>query len=296
MVVVPTSDLPRGAVLQEGVVAGREIAADLVYADTLTADEFDAVKGRPLLRPVQRGRPLMRQDVVDDRPKALSGSLANGMRALTVDIDELNSISQMLKPGDFIDLNLITVDPTSNGQQIYPMLQHVRVIATGTRTTALGAEAAQMTDAQREALSRYATVTVEVTPEEAGFIALAQATGKIRTTLRSPEDKGMQGYGPLTTAQLTGGNLRLAKVGGKGGAAKPVTVKVEYILGGSAGQGAAPGININVPGLSGLPGFPGAATPPGGTPGASAIGGLPPSMTAPATTAISQTAGAGTLR
>jgi pilus assembly protein CpaB len=266
MVVVPTSDLAKGTVLREGIVAGREIAADLAYWDTIPAEDFDKIKGRPLLRDVQRGRPLMRADVVDDRPKEFSATLTKGMRAITVDIDELNSISQMLKAGDFIDLNLISADTsaTSGGQQIFPFLQAVKVIATGQRAVGV---AEPPPNQQTPESMHYATVTVEVTPEEAGYIALAQQSGRIRVTLRSPEDKAIDPYGPLTVAQLTGGQSRVKAKGGKAAPA-PAGVKVEYILGGKAGGGAAPPINITMPGIPGmnsLPGFPGGTSglPPG---------------------------------
>ena len=56
-VVVPTDDLPAGTVIREGLVAARDIAVDLVYKDTITTDDFDAISGKPLLRPVQKRSP-----------------------------------------------------------------------------------------------------------------------------------------------------------------------------------------------------------------------------------------------
>lgn len=272
-VIVATSNLPRGATVQEGTVAGRDIEADMVYADTLTLNDFNTIKGRPLLRPVLRGRPLMRQDVIDDSPQKFSQALTNGMRAITVDIDELNSIAQMLKPGDFVDLNLITSDPSApgGGQQVFPFLQHVKVIATGQRGTTT-AQVSGLSEVERQALERYANATVEVTPQEAATIALAQNTGRIRITLRSPEDKAITDNPPVTTAQLVGGKAALA---GPGGSA-PKPVQVEYIVGGG-GAGAAPPININVPNM---PAAAGGARPAPGAPSAININGLPPEAAA----------------
>lgn len=263
-VVVPTQDLPKGAILREGVVAGREIQADLVYADTITVDQFDSINGKPLLAPVQRGRPLMRAQVFDDRPTEFSSTVTNGMRALTVEIDEINSIAQMLRPGDFVDLHLITADTSAPsgqpGQQIFPFLQRVKVIATGRDTDAIAHAG------PRDINSQFSTVTVEVTPHEAAAIALAQTTGRIRTTLRSPDDKAIASFGNVTTAQLVGGPLK--PPGGRGGSATPrPPARVEYIVGGSAGGGAAAPISISIPGLSGIPGI--------GQPAPGATGGAP---------------------
>src|SRR5262245_21201230 len=85
-VVVPVARLPRGATLDDKSIAGREIAADLLYEEMITADQYDKIAGRRLLRPVERGRPLRRGDVFDIRSKDFSDAVEDGMRAITVDI------------------------------------------------------------------------------------------------------------------------------------------------------------------------------------------------------------------
>jgi pilus assembly protein CpaB len=263
-VVVPTSDLPEGFVIDETVVAARDVAADLVYKDAITIDDFDAINGQPLLRSVQKGRPLMRQDVFDDRPKDFSHLLAKGMRAITIEIDEINSIAQMLKPGNFIDLHLIAAEPgETQSQEVFPFLQHVKVIATGQSTVASLSRGA-VRNPEMEGIVPFTTVTVEVTPEEAAYIALAQQTGRIRATLRPHEDMELASYNAVTTRSLLGSVK-------KAGASGPSSVKVEYIVGGKAGAGAAAPISINVPSMPGLP--PEAFAPGAISPGVAATGG-----------------------
>src|SRR5271167_2258646 len=43
-VVVPTQDLPRDTQVTANVVAGRDVPADLVYDNTILADNFDSIK------------------------------------------------------------------------------------------------------------------------------------------------------------------------------------------------------------------------------------------------------------
>jgi pilus assembly protein CpaB len=263
-VIVPTSDLPLGFVIAEGTVAAREIAVDLVYKDTLTVDDFDAIRGMPLLRPVQKGRPLMRQDIIDDSPKDFSEMLTKGMRAITMDIDDVNSISQMLKPGNFIDLHLIAPEPgVPQSQEVFLFLQHVKVLATGAVTTEN--QPVEKAGQEGEFAEPYATITVEVTPEEAAYIALAQASGRIRATLRPVDDMEIASYTPVTSTRLIG--ITSKKGGGAAGAAP---ARVEYIVGGK-GSGTAAPINISVPGLPqsvadaansySIPGVPAIAAP-----------------------------------
>lgn len=242
-VIVPTSDMPAGALIDEGAVAARDISTDLVYRDTLRIDNFDAIRGLPLLRPVQRGRPLMRDDVIDDRPKEFAAYLTKGMRAITLETDDLNSISQMLKPGNFVDLNLIAAEPGGAGssQEVFPFLQHVKVLATGNTTSKQARR--QTSGNPAEAETPFATITVEVTPEEAAYIALAQQSGKIRATLRAVDDTDVAVYPTVTTGRLIGTEARASTPGSN----KP---RVEYFVGGRGGGGAATPISINVPGLS----------------------------------------------
>jgi len=279
-VIVPTSDLPAGAIVQEGTVAARDIAIDLVYKNTLRVEDFERISGLPLLRPVEKGRPLMREDLIDDSPKQFAESITKGMRALTIEIDALNSISQMLKPGNFIDLHLITADqggPTPGGQEVLLFLQHVKVLATGTTTQQdLAAQSKQQQSAYEEAVAQYNTVTVEVTPEEAAYIALAQQSGKIRATLRNVGDNEIADYPSVNSTKLVGFGKKVAK----GAKYDPAAdARVQYIVGGQAGSGSAAPININVPGIPGL-------TPP--VPGNAASVGTPSVAASPVNNAMNQ--------
>ena len=87
-VVVPVRDVPKGTVISQKVVAAREVVPDLLYDDTVTADQFDKIAGKRLLKPLLKGRPLRMSDVIDDHVKDLSDALGTGWRALTFDIDE----------------------------------------------------------------------------------------------------------------------------------------------------------------------------------------------------------------
>ena len=59
------------------------------------------------------------------------GKLTIGKRAITFPVDEINSISGMLQPGDKIDL--IATIRQLNNDVTYPLLQDVQILATGTQ-------------------------------------------------------------------------------------------------------------------------------------------------------------------
>jgi len=274
-VVVPSVDVARGTVVSGKHFVSRNIPADLVYGDMITVDQYDSVSGRRLLRAVERGRPLRRADVFTERPADFSDVIPEGKRALTIDIDELNSIAQMLRPGNYVDLYLIAASHggAGGGQEVYPLLDHVKVVATGQelQSDTSAAEGEGVAAARQQ---QYSNITVEVTPEDAARIALAQQSGRIRAALRNPKDEEESEIGKVDTASLLSGPAAA-------GAA------VQFYIGG--GGTTAPPININVPGLQGLlPGTAGAGQPqgrPGQAPASVNVGeqfsnsGLPPSVT-----------------
>lgn len=271
-VVVPTRELAKGLMIDQKVVAAREVVADLLYDDAVTADQFEKVAGKRLLKSVLPGRPLRFSDVQDDRAKDLSTSLEPGLRALTFDIDETNSFAQMLRPGNFVDLYLIAQDPgapSPASQEVRALLPKVKVMATG--QTMKGSPEAAPSDPQSpqgRPQNAYTNITVEVTPAQAARIALAQQVGRIRAVLRNPDDEKETSFAKLATPALfRDGNAP----------------SVEYIVGGkSGGSGSTAPINISMPNLN-IPGLSTGAQAgaPGGTysPGqSSAFSGQPAAL------------------
>ncbi len=277
-VVVPVKDLPRGMAITREVVAGREIAADLVYAETITVDMFEKFEGAKLLRNVERGRPLRLSDV-EERGKDFADMLEDGKRAITVDIDELNSIAQMVKPGNLVDLYLLMPDlsdlSTANNQQVILFMQRVKVIATGQVLRKDAANTPQP-GVPPGGVVRYSNLTFEVTPEQAARIALAQQVGRFRATLRREPDEEVVRLAKINTRNLLKKSIFVEE------AADQAEVGVEYIIGGKGAGGVGNQITVNVPGLGPQPGAPGGAPP--GAP-AAAPGGQPGTLNVPVPTA-----------
>jgi len=177
-VIVAKNDIPKGEVLSADNMALRPIPAEFAHSVALSPEDFERVDGQRLAYPVKSGEMILWGLMETARVPTFSANVAAGRRAMTVPVDEINSISGMLEPGDTVDL-LATVD--RNGKKLtFPVMQNVAVMATGQRS-----QDDPKTGNQRQ----YSTVTIDTTPEQARLLIAARDAGKLTALLRNPQDK-----------------------------------------------------------------------------------------------------------
>src|SRR5690606_32836290 len=176
---VAAHDLPAGTRLHADHVAIRDIPAQYAAADTLAPERFGEIDNAVLDRPVASGDPIVPAYVARPVDPPLSTRLAQGRRAVTMPVDEINSLSGMLEPGDLIDL-YVSFEHRRR-RVTAPLLQGVLVLATGTNTQ-------QVHDAAQLRQGAYATVTLDAAPEDAVKLVAARQSGTITAVLRHPTD------------------------------------------------------------------------------------------------------------
>jgi len=169
---------------------GKEVTEDSITQDhVLNRDKF-ILAGKTINRDVERGEPLLksyfRKPVV-----RLERTIQHGERAITLKVDNITGVAGNVVPGSHIDLwGTFDVAPGGAGGQAGKegvtvlLLSNVTVLAVDNRTQAGQYSLARgMRDA-------YGSVTLAVTPEEAGMLVYAQSVGLITLALRSPSDSG----------------------------------------------------------------------------------------------------------
>ncbi|HWT73029.1 MAG TPA: Flp pilus assembly protein CpaB, partial [Oxalicibacterium sp.] len=235
-VVVPVRPMSAGTVLNESSVASRNVPADFVYSDTITVADFEQFKNTVLIRGVERGKPLRKADVQEVFAD-FSGSLKEGKRAMTINVDEINSVSHMVEPGNLVDLMLVLSSGGDGGNQtVVPFLDQVKVLATGQKVTH-----DDPADQNGQRKVSYSNFTLEVTPTQAARLALATELGKIRAVLRNENDKQTVDFETVTANNLLEDIRERARRSGhrsSGG-------YVEYFIGGkTSNEPVAPAINV----------------------------------------------------
>lgn len=114
----------------------------------------------------------------------LSAVIPEGYRAMTVKVDDAAGISGFIQPGTIVDV-VVVINPPDKATNQDPIskivLQNIKVLANGQNID-------QPKD-EREANSVKA-VTLQVTPEQAEKLALANNEGKLQLVMRNQIDQG----------------------------------------------------------------------------------------------------------
>lgn len=255
-VVVASRDLPRGAPVADGSFAVREIPAEFVHADVVYPGEYERFKGRSLTTALGLGRPLLKSFLDEDFPVDFSDTIPVGRRALTVTVDEVNSIAGMVRPGNRIDIfvnipyqtsgfdpklytmglfkelpgdiklpqipggiaNLASqfsgeeldavLSSLSPGDVILPVLQSVRVLATGQDPYIESLDL--LRQPQMRAEGNFTSVTLDVTAEQAALLAAAQDKGDLLALLRNRKDPGASAITAVSARDLFDNAARMA--------------------------------------------------------------------------------------
>jgi len=207
-VVVASRDLVKGDVLNGSTLAVRSLPADVVNTNAVKPGDFDQIEGQVLTQNLASGRPLLRSFVAREFPLDFSDTIPARRRAMTIQVDEVNSVSGFIRPGNRIDLfvNLPAgaLDEDDGGQQVIPVLENVEVLATGSEPARDYEERVRMLrGGVRVAPQRnYTALTLNVTPREAAVLATAQDKGDLLAVLRNRDDTSGSGFTSVTPADL----------------------------------------------------------------------------------------------
>jgi len=199
-VVVVNRDVPAETRLRIEDLAHRKMPTDMVPPDAIAPADVERAVGQSLKVDLPLGRPLLWGYLSSGTRPSFSDMLDEDRRALTIAVDELNSISGMIRPYDRIDLFIISKEKSfmpgkRDSKIVRPLLQDVLVKATGNivrRETASDG---------REYDRRYSTLTLDLLPEEIGRVLIAQENGELKAALKRPEQSDVT-YLPTRESDL----------------------------------------------------------------------------------------------
>ncbi len=195
-IVVAARDLPAGAIVR------REDVETVSWPGSVIPEGFATqageVVGRGLIVEVRKNEPLLAWKMADkEAGGGLSITIPEGMRAVSVEVDEVIGVAGFVLPGTRVDV-LVTVMPGTDRRQTTTriILQNVRALAADQR---------YQQDINGE--PQYVTVvTLLVTPEQAEELTLAATEGRIQLALRNTLDsQEVETQGRRITSLVAGG-------------------------------------------------------------------------------------------
>lgn len=248
-VVVANQDLFKGQEITREFFSARQVPDKFVHNDAIFPAEFDNYLGRALTADLGRGKTLLKSAMDDDFPRDFSDVIAKGKRAMTITVDDINSIGGFLRPGNRIDIfvnipfaasgfseelfnaakeaGVLSMLPTdilsdipgelldaANNTEnpteligmlapddvIIPVLQNVTVLAAGRDPYQETLDA--LRQPQRRTESSFSHITVEVDPQQAALITIAEDKGEIVTLLRNRHDETASDFTTVSAPDL----------------------------------------------------------------------------------------------
>lgn len=177
-IVLSARNLPVGALVTE-----RDVKVVNWPGQAVPSGYVRSVKdvvGRGVITPVSENEPLLDSKMsTKDAGGGLPIIIRDGMRAMSVRVDEVIGVAGFVLPGTRVDV-MLTLDKNPNRPQATTktLLQNVQILAAGQSVTR-----------DKEGKPQTVTViTLLVSPDDAELLALASKEGRLQLALRNTLD------------------------------------------------------------------------------------------------------------
>lgn len=152
----------------------------------LTQEQLKSLIAR---RIINQGEPITKNSVVDRKDHGVLSALLNeGMRAVSIGVDQNSGMSGLLNPGDIVDV-IVALNSTGKEKENEELN---RTILCGVRVLALDQHLSSPLELVNkkinEAFQTPKSVTLEVTPRQASTLASAVKMGTLSLSLHSTND------------------------------------------------------------------------------------------------------------
>ncbi len=199
-VVVATADIPGNTVITDQMVAIISVAKSAKSENSL--DDLTLAVGKYCTQPVYAGEQVSVKRIVDKEAMGsnaaygLGYTVAEGMRAVSLDISYSQGVSGLLKVGNFVDIVAI-MQIESNDEDLAEIGYIPTVAVTAYERVKILAVGSTVTDTDEA----YGTVTFEVTPDQAAqlvYLNSGNGASNIALTLRAQTDMSVEPVEPAT--------------------------------------------------------------------------------------------------
>ncbi len=192
-VLVANRNIPAKTKIDKSMVSVEKIAEEYVIKNAVT--NMAQITGKYTMERILEGEQILSERLVDPEKINFSYQIPKGKRAVTIKVNDVTGVSDLIKPGDYVDVLVFMEQKeieNNTTTTIYPditkmFLQDILILSIDKD---YGYEEKKTVQAPEEIKERK--VTIALAPTDAEKLVLADETGKIHLALRHPEDKAVQ--------------------------------------------------------------------------------------------------------
>jgi len=182
-VLVATANIPAHAQLNSSMV--NIVMRPVTDVDPNAFSSPGDLSGDVALGPIPAGSTITSSNVSkDEAPAGLD--LMRGYRAISIPVDEVRDVSGLVQPGDKVDVIAVPPRVGNAPPMAVTILRDVTVFAVGGQVADIDAPTPPPGQAPQPYVPR--SVTLEVTPQQADLITMADLNATLRLALRPKGD------------------------------------------------------------------------------------------------------------
>ena len=192
-VVSAAQDIPANTLITVEMLESKNFPRSLQTGKEIT--DVNAAVGRLSPVAIGKGEYLLENRLVKpgEGKDRLAYTVPEGMRAMSIPINAVTGVSNMIKIGDRVDfVAIVPANSASPDPRSMMVLQNIEILAVG--SVYKGSTAPQEGAA--------ATLTVAVDPQSALKLKMALKNTDFALALRPPSDKGLVNPAPVTINQF----------------------------------------------------------------------------------------------
>lgn len=208
MVLTAALDIPANTPISDEMMTMAELPVEAVVAGAIS-DPTKAI-GKVCESKIFTGEQLLSSKLIsagDSASKTLAYAIKPGYRAMTIAVDVTTGLSNMIVPGNHVDLigDFLIQNKSAAGTAAVSTsvdkISYTTMVLEDITVLAVDNVLSEGGKLNSEA-PEYTTLTLQVTPSQAMALSMAQFEGEIRAILRSPLDEKKAYLPSITLDQI----------------------------------------------------------------------------------------------
>jgi pilus assembly protein CpaB len=182
IVLVAARTIPAHAMITAAMLGSAQRPADAVDPDALVVPA--SAIGSIAVNDIPAGSLLTSSKLSHVALAGLPGRVHVGMRAVSIALDRVKGVSNLIRAGDRVDVIAATMPRGDATPKAVTIIRGATVLSVGTMVDAMASPSPDTSLSQQQ----FLTATLEVTPKQADLLTLADVNTMLRLALRSPKE------------------------------------------------------------------------------------------------------------